>query len=50
MHNFVYNIPTKVYFGEGQLEGNLGKELAREVTDSGLTLEEFLCIDSAYKY
>ncbi|MCR5110065.1 MAG: D-alanyl-D-alanine carboxypeptidase family protein [Ruminococcus sp.] len=28
----------------------LGKELAREVTDSGLTLEEFLCIDSAYKY
>ena len=28
----------------------LGKELAKEVTDSGLTLEEFLCIDSVYKY
>lgn len=26
----------------------LGKQLAREVTDSGLTLEEFLCIDSVY--
>lgn len=28
----------------------LGKHLAAEVTDSGLTLEEFLCIDSVYKY
>ena len=28
----------------------LGKKLAKEVTDSGLTLEEFLCIDSVYKY
>lgn len=28
----------------------LGKELAKEVTDSGLTLEEFLGIDSVYKY
>ena len=27
----------------------LGKELAKEVADSGLTLEEFLCIDSRYK-
>ncbi|WP_295078631.1 D-alanyl-D-alanine carboxypeptidase family protein [Ruminococcus sp.] len=27
----------------------LGRELAREVADSGLTLEEFLCIDSKYK-
>ncbi len=27
----------------------LGKELAKEVSDSGLTLEEFLCIDSKYK-
>ncbi len=27
----------------------LGKELAKEVRDSGLTLEEFLCIDSKYK-
>lgn len=27
----------------------LGKELAKEVYDSGLTLEEFLCIDSKYK-
>lgn len=26
----------------------LGKELAKEVADSGLTLEEFLCIDSKY--
>ncbi|MBQ9972359.1 MAG: iron-containing alcohol dehydrogenase, partial [Firmicutes bacterium] len=28
MHNFTYNIPTKVYFGAGQMEGNLGRELA----------------------
>ena len=27
----------------------LGKQLAKEVTDSGLTLEEFLCINSVYK-
>ncbi len=27
----------------------LGKELAKEVADSGLTLEEFLCIDSEYR-
>lgn len=27
----------------------LGKDLAKEVNDSGLTLEEFLCIDSVYK-
>ena len=27
----------------------LGKQLAKEVCDSGLTLEEFLCIDSKYK-
>ena len=27
MHNFVYDIPTRVYFGEGQIE-NLPKELA----------------------
>jgi hypothetical protein len=27
----------------------LGKELAKEVSDSGLTLEEFLCIDSKYR-
>ena len=27
----------------------LGKTLAKEVYDSGLTLEEFLCIDSKYK-
>ena len=27
----------------------LGRELAKEVSDSGLTLEEFLCIDSKYK-
>jgi alcohol dehydrogenase YqhD (iron-dependent ADH family) len=28
MNSFVYDIPTKVYFGENQI-GNLGKELAR---------------------
>ena len=28
MNNFVYHIPTKVYFGENQL-GHLGKELAK---------------------
>ncbi|MDF2821900.1 MAG: butanol dehydrogenase [Clostridiales bacterium] len=28
MNNFVYNIPTKVYFGENQLE-NLGAELSK---------------------
>lgn len=28
MNNFVYDIPTKVYFGENQL-GNLGKELSK---------------------
>ena len=28
MNNFVYNIPTKVYFGENQL-GNLAKELLK---------------------
>ena len=27
----------------------LGKQLAKEVYDSGLTLEEFLCIDSKYR-
>lgn len=27
MNNFVYHIPTKVYFGENTL-GNLGKELS----------------------
>ena len=27
----------------------LGKDIAKEVADSGLTLEEFLCIDSKYK-
>ena len=28
MNNFIYNIPTKVYFGENQL-GHLGQELAK---------------------
>lgn len=28
MNSFIYNIPTKVYFGENQL-GNLGKELTK---------------------
>jgi hypothetical protein len=29
MNNFVYDIPVKVYFGENQLENNLGKELSK---------------------
>ena len=29
MNNFVYDIPTKVYFGENQL-GHLGEELSTE--------------------
>lgn len=28
MNNFVYDIPTKVYFGEDQL-GHLGEELSK---------------------
>ncbi|MCL1949079.1 MAG: iron-containing alcohol dehydrogenase [Turicibacter sp.] len=28
MKDFVYDIPTKVYFGKNQLEGNLGREVA----------------------
>ena len=28
MNGFIYDIPTKVYFGKNKLEGNLGKELA----------------------
>lgn len=28
MNNFVYDIPTKVYFGENQL-GHLGEELSK---------------------
>lgn len=27
MNNFIYDIPTKVYFGKGMIEGNLGNEL-----------------------
>jgi len=27
MNNFVYDIPTKIYFGKNQLAGNLGKEV-----------------------
>ena len=27
MNNFIYEIPTKVYFGENQLQGNLGQEI-----------------------
>ena len=29
MNNFIYDIPTKVYFGENQIEGNLSKELKK---------------------
>ena len=31
MNNFVYDIPTKVYFGENQL-GHLGEELSKKGT------------------
>ena len=29
MNNFIYNIPTKVYFGENVIENNLGKEIEK---------------------
>ena len=29
MNNFIYNIPTKVYFGENQLQKNLGQEIKK---------------------
>lgn len=29
MNNFIYNIPTKVYFGENQLHGNLSQEIKK---------------------
>ena len=29
MNNFIYDIPTKVYFGENQLENNLSKEIKK---------------------
>lgn len=29
INNFIYDIPTKVYFGKNQIEGNLGMELSR---------------------
>ena len=29
MNNFIYNIPTKVYFGENQLQGNLSQEIKK---------------------
>ena len=29
MNNFIYEIPTKVYFGENQLQGNIGKEILK---------------------
>lgn len=29
MNSFIYEIPTKVYFGENQLQGNLSKEIKR---------------------
>lgn len=29
MNNFIYEIPTKVYFGENQLEGNLSNEIKK---------------------
>lgn len=29
MNNFIYDIPTKVYFGENQLKGNLSREIKR---------------------
>lgn len=29
MNNFVYEIPTKIYFGENQLQGNLSREIKK---------------------
>lgn len=29
MNNFIYEIPTRVYFGQNQIEGNLSKELSK---------------------
>lgn len=29
MNNFIYEIPTKIYFGENQLEGNLSREIKK---------------------
>lgn len=29
MQNFIYDIPTRVYFGKDQIKGNLAKELSR---------------------
>lgn len=29
MNNFIYEIPTKVYFGENQLHGNLSQEIKK---------------------
>ena len=29
MNNFIYDIPTKVYFGENQLQGNLSQEIKK---------------------
>lgn len=29
MNNFIYEIPTKVYFGENQLQGNLSQEIKK---------------------
>lgn len=29
MNNFIYEIPTKIYFGENQLQGNLSKEIKK---------------------
>lgn len=29
MNNFVYEIPTKIYFGENELERNLIKEIQK---------------------
>lgn len=29
MNNFIYEIPTKVYFGENQLQGNLSREIKK---------------------
>ena len=57
MNNFVYNIPTKVYFGENQLS-HLGEELKKfgtrvlslynNVTES-FSEVEYVTMDSAYK-
>ena len=50
MKNFIYNTPTKVFFGKGQ-ENNLGKILNEKYKDEELYLinHQFLKVDYTTK-